>query len=376
MGPKERGVLAGARAFLGTHHASQLACCVFLGRFHKLNPDYFSHELSCGVVQWQRFVQKIPFLPQSSWTLNAVTIGTVALELLIPVGLVVQRTRTTTLLFGLGFHFVLGVFYPRFSMFAFAGLSLFLSSTHRDALVALVDRVVPSPPNKARTTAAIVAALLGVVLHLTRPSSGVRIGMKPEVLAWLVVGFLLLAGFLWTWRNATAESLGLRAGIAWVVPCLLFINGATPHLGIKNGAAFNMYSNLATEGGISNHALIPSGVQISGTLADMVHIDETNDPGLGELVGPTRKGSKTFTAYAPGLDRAESAAPSWWVPRAAVARHLTKAVDPVRLTYQDAQGRHQTSDARRDPNLAGPGLWSRVLTLKAVPTTDRRICVW
>jgi hypothetical protein len=39
---------------------------------------------------------------------------------------------------------------------------------------------------------------------------------------------------------------------------LAFLNGTTPYLGFKTIVSYSMFSNLRTEGGQSNHLLIPS----------------------------------------------------------------------------------------------------------------------
>ena len=55
-----------------------------------------------------------------------------------------------------------------------------------------------------------------------------------------------------------------------LVPLLTGLNGCSPYLGLKTETAFAMYSNLRTEGGQSNHLLVPAGVQLFGFQQDLV----------------------------------------------------------------------------------------------------------
>ncbi len=62
-----------------------------------------------------------------------------------------------------------------------------------------------------------------------------------------------------------------------VVPLLVFLNGAAPHLGLHTTATWAMFSNLRTEGGRSNHFLIPATAQIFGYQRDVVQIVRSSD---------------------------------------------------------------------------------------------------
>ena len=55
-------------------------------------------------------------------------------------------------------------------------------------------------------------------------------------------------------------------------PALLVANGFLPYLGAKTETSFAMYSNLRTEGGQTNHWLMPASLQIWDYQRDLVKI--------------------------------------------------------------------------------------------------------
>jgi hypothetical protein len=64
------------------------------------------------------------------------------------------------------------------------------------------------------------------------------------------------------------------------LPLLVFLNGTSPYLGLKTEYSFAMFSNLRTEGGVSNHWIVPASTQIFDYQKDMVEIVRSSDPKL------------------------------------------------------------------------------------------------
>src|SRR5262249_9373608 len=60
-------------------------------------------------------------------------------------------------------------------------------------------------------------------------------------------------------------------------------NGISPYLGLKTESSFAMFSNLRTEGGKSNHLLIPNSWQLFDFQKDLVEIESSSDSYLNEL---------------------------------------------------------------------------------------------
>jgi hypothetical protein len=66
-------------------------------------------------------------------------------------------------------------------------------------------------------------------------------------------------------------------------PVLVFFNGINPYLGLKTESSFAMFSNLRTEGGITNHFFIPASAQVFDYQKDMVEVVSSTDPKLQKV---------------------------------------------------------------------------------------------
>jgi hypothetical protein len=72
----------------------------------------------------------------------------------------------------------------------------------------------------------------------------------------------------------------LRTCVGWVISSMVICLGLTPYLGIRTYPALAMFSNLRTEGGLSNHAFIRDDLDFLGWQRDYVTVHETNIPAL------------------------------------------------------------------------------------------------
>lgn len=127
------------------------------------------------------------------------------------------------------------------------------------------------------------------------------------------------------WRPALPAMLG---------PALILCSGVTPYLGLATDRAFSMYSNLRTEGGRSNHFLIPAQWQIASYQRDLVALLESNAPPLARLAS----------------DRMV-------IPWAELRARLTEATASpgrVSLTYLRNGRRYEVGSAASDSVLALP----------------------
>jgi len=68
-----------------------------------------------------------------------------------------------------------------------------------------------------------------------------------------------------------------------VPPILAAFNGLTPYLEIKTGFGWNMYSNLKTVAGQTNHLLLPGTWDLTGAQRELVQIVSSTDPALQRL---------------------------------------------------------------------------------------------
>jgi hypothetical protein len=70
-----------------------------------------------------------------------------------------------------------------------------------------------------------------------------------------------------------------------VIPALVIFNGLCPYLELRTAYAWNMYSNLETFDGSSNHFLVTRTVPLVDFQSDVVRIVDSSDPGLQLYVG-------------------------------------------------------------------------------------------
>jgi hypothetical protein len=196
-----------------------------LSGFHKLNADFLDPSVSCGTKLYATLARRL-WLPQSGALVETAAIGgTLLFELGLPVLLVFPRTRLAGVLLAVPFHLALGVAgYPRFSALCLALLLLFLP-----------------PPERTRAN--------------RRPG-------------WLARARSRLAAGPPPGRPLFAP----RAGVAMLAPALILASGLTPYVGLGTERALSMYSNLRTEGGRSNHLLVPVGAQLFPYQRDLVEL--------------------------------------------------------------------------------------------------------
>jgi hypothetical protein len=158
--------------------------------------------------------------------------------------------------------------YPRFSAAAVALLTLFL------------------PVETSTVTIATRTRLLVATTLLLGALAGPRIA-NPVFLTvqLLFTGLVLVQALRGGSRNATASAQLRPSGstLCWapmLAPALLLLSGATPYLGLGTDRALSMYSNLRTEGGHTNHLLVPAGAQVFSYQRDLVVILQSSLPRL------------------------------------------------------------------------------------------------
>ena len=95
----------------------------------------------------------------------------------------------------------------------------------------------------------------------------------------LVVGIALVGALLAHRREAPAN-VRLRPGASLVVIALVVANGVLPYLEVKTATGWNMYANLRTVDGDSNHFLIRATLPITDPQDDLVTVVSSSDSGL------------------------------------------------------------------------------------------------
>ena len=247
--------------------------------FSKLNHGFFTPARSCGRFYAAELANaySLPAPATSGWSAWIPVIGTVAIECSIPLLLLFRRTRYWGVVLGLAFHGLIGLdpvhLFTDFSSVLLALFLLFLPG----------DFALRVQWNTARRAAAGVAAALTLALWFSRGGMPEWLMAAGQIFWFVYYAAMAVAVVIFLVKvRPRAEPYGLRIRPRWLVlvPLLAVFNGLTPYLELKTGFGWNMYSNLATVDGRSNHLLIRRTLPLSGAQRHLVRILASDDPGL------------------------------------------------------------------------------------------------
>ena len=264
----------------------ELIILYFFAVFHKLNADFLNPQTSCAVHFYAAQLQSLPFALAGSVPIYL----TLAVEAAIPLLLCWAPSRNAGILLGILFHAAVGFnpiseFY-NFSSMIFALLFLF-SSLRLDSGWPTRRLLEPLRWEDMSFSGKIPLALGAVVVGL-----GLLVVLNNLVAApgelvlplWgLYSAGLILLFVLLPKARPARPAFSFRPWPVLLVPLLTSLNGCSPYLGLKTETAFAMYSNLRTEGGQSNHLLVPAGVQLFGFQRDLVEIKDSSSGFLASL---------------------------------------------------------------------------------------------
>jgi hypothetical protein len=242
--------------------------------FAKLNTAFLDPEVSCATL----LLGSLRTAWMGDASLSPTTAGgaiglTLLIELSVPLLLISRRTRVIGIVLATLFHGALALdparhFYD-FSAVVLVGVVCFLPSGAMQhwSEVYLRPRALAAA---VRGALVVVSVVLTVLLGLQRVSF---------VEVWLVALLLLAAlssSVTWTaiwWRAdhsaSPVSAPGLRILTAIPVAIALVV-GASPYLELRNVTAWNMYSNLRTADGDTNHLLLRRTLPLSDSLSDRV----------------------------------------------------------------------------------------------------------
>lgn len=343
---------------------------------HKLNRDFLFPDVSCAVDHYQHLsrlvtgVVRVPLLPDGGAVRLALVWVTLIVEAAIPVLLWLPRWRVAGIGLGLMFHYVLGVnIYHDFSGMIFALYLLFAPPDFAASIGEWwaesdvrrrVERARAVLPQAVPVPLLVVLAAMAVLLA-TGNSWPV---LHPIFLAlWAVYGLTLIGVFAATVfsqraRFAAAEPAALRPHRALLpVPLLILLNGACPYLGLKTENSFAMFSNLRTEGGISNHPLFPAHTQPFGFQRDMVTVTESSD------------------RYLQSLAERQTSVP-FFTLREHLSRQRRRGRTGLAVTYVRGGVTHTVTNAEQHPELSAnhPWWWRKFLTFREVDAGEHQRC--
>jgi hypothetical protein len=337
--------------------------------FAKLNTAFVDPSVSCAAYYFTESTDSIGLtglqLGGSTWVLRAVIIATAAIELSIPVLLIRRRTRAVGVVVALVFHALLALdraheFFD-FSSVLFALFLLFLPPLAGTwvaervgsirARLALRSEALPDRVHLGLVAVPMVAAVL-VVIDTLDVGRGVDVGWWSWQ-AYAVAVVVTTLSFLRQHRAPVRGALRPHHALFAIVPLLVLFNGLTPYLELKTGYGWNMYANLRTVDGESNHLLVRRTLPLTDEQADIVRIVSTDAPGLGHYV-------------------AEDYGLTWLQLRAYLSRH-----PEVRITYQRGAETVSLEHASDRPELVEPvPEWREKLQLfRAVDLREPERCV-
>lgn len=264
--------------------------------FAKLNSAFFDRAVSCAVFYFRQSTDSVGLtglqLGGAAWVEQLVIVATVVIELAVPALLLLPRTRRIGVVVALVFHAVLAIDHAHqffdFSSVLFPLFLLFLAPTAGSwtaervgslrARLALRGARVPV---RAHLVLAAVPVALGAIVALdgfTR-SEARQVGWWPWQVYALVV-IVTVVRFLRQEPVAPSVQLRPHHALFALVPLLVVLNGLTPYLELKTGFGWNMYANLRTVDGETNHYLLPRTLPLTTEHRDLVEILDTDDAGL------------------------------------------------------------------------------------------------
>jgi hypothetical protein len=265
--------------------------------FHKFNSGFFSPEVSCAteLLKAQHLNGIISLFPQITF-FNAYF--TIVVELAILAMLPFHRTRNAGILLGFIFHLVLSYSsYNAFFDFTSMIIAAYFLFTNHDfnsrvdqwkenIRLAVKSFFKKYSFRKLMIACLSVLAVLAIVSVLNKILKDFR--LFHLYFFWTLYGLTLtyiLARFLFVknQRVDTQKPFALRSKSFLILPLIVFLNGASPYLGLKTENSYAMFSNLRTEGGITNHYIVPASLQVFGYQSDMVEIVSSSDVKLHRL---------------------------------------------------------------------------------------------
>jgi hypothetical protein len=269
----------------------------FFTTFHKLNSGFFSPEVSCAteLLEAQRLDWLIPSIPDI-FAFNAYF--TIAVEVLIPLLLCFKRSRNAGIMIGLFFHGILAystynAFYD-FSSMIFAVLFLFCALDFSNMIWEIKKKmrtgfnsVITSFGKKKLVFIATGVLMATVVLYFFNQKLD-NFKAVHLYFFWTFYSVLFVFAFVWFvfFHKETLKKQPSLRLVHWsllAVPTVVVLNGLSPYLGLKTDNSYAMFSNLRTEGGVSNHFIVPADLQVFDFQKDVVEVVSSTDYGFQEL---------------------------------------------------------------------------------------------
>lgn len=245
--------------------------------FAKLNAGFLDPEVSCGIFYANQSLASfgLPTLARDSVLGTAAIAVPVLTELSVPILLAFARTRRAGVLLALVFHTVISLDFAQhfydFTAALVVLLFLFLPEATLERLEGRVDR---SP--RLHVAVATIASVV-VVASLLPPAPAVVATVKLIGFgAWVPVSAWIIWSVARDGFGRVALPMRLPSATAWVLVGLVVANALTPYLELKTALGFNMYANLVTVAGETNHLLVPGTLHLRDVQDDLLRVVESD----------------------------------------------------------------------------------------------------
>jgi hypothetical protein len=337
--------------------------------FAKLNSAFFDRSVSCAAFFFRESTGSIGLDGLGdggpAWLDHVVIGGTALVELSVPVLLLRRGTRHIGVLVALTFHAVLAIdrshqFFD-FSSVLFPLFVLFLPPSAGTWIAERVGSVRArlslqheELPSRALLGLVAVPVAVGclVAIDVVEVDRGIDLGWWPWQ-AYAIGVIATVANFVRQHRVPGNGMLRPHHALFALVPLLVVANGLTPYLEVKTGYGWNMYANLRTVDGESNHYLVRRTFPLTDEQADVVEIISSSSP---VLAGYARNGY--------GL--------TWRQLRRYVSEH-----PDIRITYRRGGETVSLQHASDRPELVEPvsGWREKLQLFRAVDLREPERCV-
>ncbi|MBW3603377.1 MAG: hypothetical protein KY460_00470 [Actinobacteria bacterium] len=316
--------------------------------FAKLNTSFLEPSVSCAVFYADQGLASwgLPTLPRGSGVAVLPIATALVVELSVPVLLVVRRARSIGVTLAAVFHYVISLDLAQhffdFTAVIFVGLAVLAAPEATRPIGDWIDR----RPRAVRLLAAVWAVL--ILAAVLPPSPPLQVlGSLVFFASWAPLGAAIVWWAVRATRRPAATHLGRFDVAAAVLVALVVLNGVTPYIGLKTAFGWNMYANLVTSGGRSNHLLVP-GVA-PAVDAEYVVVTAASEEALRAYVGS-----------------------GWAVPERNLRDHLA-AHPRATVTFERADGT-VVSGTGRQLGRALPLVVRRLAPLRSVDLSDPARC--
>jgi len=249
--------------------------------FAKLNTGFFDPAVSCGVFYANQSLGSfgLPSFSHDNPIAWLTIIGTVMTEMSVPLLLAFARTRRIGVLLALCFHTVISLDFDQhffdFTAVLVMLLCLFLPEAELAGLEAAAAR-------RTKVFAAGVAiCLLAVVSAVVPQVDATEVVLRLlTFVVWVPFAVWLIVKVARGGIGASPVPMRMPGWVAGVLVAVVVANGLTPYLELKTGYGFNMYANLITVAGESNHLIVRDTLPLTGVQDNLMSVVETDDPEL------------------------------------------------------------------------------------------------